>query len=66
MTETSHDPHWKEWAGIWTQTVGAADSCKKAEAELKKLVPKSASEAYGHGVRIRVSKNNAKKIEVIK
>lgn len=66
MTETSHDPHWKEWAGIWTQTVGAADSCKKAEAELKKLVPKSASEAYGHGVRIRVAKNNAKKIEVIK
>jgi hypothetical protein len=66
MTETTHDPHWKEWAGIWAQTVGAADSCKKAEAELKKLVPKSASEAYGHGIRIRVAKNNAKKIEVIK
>ena len=66
MTETAHDPKWKEWAQIYVQTVGAADTCKKAEAEIKKLVPKQASEAFGHGVRVKVSKNNAKKVEVMK
>lgn len=66
MTETPHDPKWKEWAQLYVQTVGAADTCKKAESEIKKLVPKQASEAFGHGVRVKVSKNNAKKVEVMK
>ena len=48
MTETAHDPKWKEWAQLYVQTVGAADTCKKAESEIKKLVPKTASEAFGH------------------
>ena len=66
MTETAHDPKWKEWAQLYVQTVGAADTCKKAESEIKKLVPKTASEAFGHGVRVKVSKNNAKKVEVMR
>ena len=66
MTETPHDPKWKQWADLWTQTVGAADTFKKAEAEIKKLVPKNASEAFGHGIRVKVAKNNSKKIEVMK
>lgn len=66
MTETTHDPKWKQWAGLWVQTAGAADTFKKAESEIKKLVPKNASEAFGHGIRVKVAKNNSKKIEVMK
>lgn len=66
MTATTHDPKWAQWAGLWVQTAGAADTFKKAEAEIKKLVPKNASEAFGHGIRVKVAKNNSKKIEVMK
>lgn len=60
------DPHWKQWAEVWAQTVGAADTCKKAEAEIKKMVPRHASEAIGHGIKVRVAKNKSKRIEVVK
>ncbi len=60
------DPHWKQWAEVWIQTVGAADTCKKAEAEIKKMVPRHASEAFGAGIKVRVAKNKSKRIEVVK
>lgn len=66
ITETTHDTKWKAWAELWVQSAGAADTFKKAEAEIKKLVPKNASEAFGHGIRVKVAKNNSKKIEVMK
>ena len=64
MATTNHALKWKHHAEIWAQTFGAADSFKKAETELKKLVPRQASEAFGNGIRIRVAKNNSKRIEV--
>jgi len=66
MADTTHAIKWKHYAEIWAQTYGAADSFKKAETELKKLVPRNASEAFGDGIRIRVAKNNSKRIEVQK
>ena len=56
---------WKSWADLWRQSQGAAETFKKAEAELKKLVPKDASEATGGGIKVKVAKNNSKKIEAI-
>ena len=58
------NPHWKQWADVYVQTVGAMDACKKAETQIKKLVPKNASEAFGHGIKVKVSKNKSKRIEV--
>lgn len=66
MAQTKDDPKWRQWSEIWLQTVGAQEACKKAEAQLKKLVPKHASEAFGHGVKIKVAKNKSKRIEVMK
>ena len=66
MTQTQADPKWKQWAEVWAQTVGAMDACKKAETEIKKLVPKNASVAFGHGIQVKVSKNKSKRIEVMK
>jgi len=66
MEKTPADPRWKQWAEVWVQTVGAMDACKKAEAEIKKLVPRHASVAFGHGIQVKVSKNKSKRIEVLK
>ena len=66
MTQTQADPKWKQWAEVWSQTVGAMDACKKAENEIKKLVPKNASVAFGHGIQVKVAKNKSKRIEVLK
>lgn len=56
---------WKSWADLWRQTQGAAETFKKAEAEIKKLVPKDAAEATGGGIKVKVAKNNSKKIEIL-
>lgn len=66
MSQTQADPRWKQWAEVWSQTVGAMDACKKAETEIKKLVPKNASVAFGHGIQVKVAKNKSKRIEVMK
>tara|TARA_Y100000592_G_scaffold82730_2_gene131742 strand:- start:397 stop:1275 length:879 start_codon:yes stop_codon:yes gene_type:complete len=66
MTQTQADPKWRQWAEVWAQTVGAMDACKKAETEIKKLVPKNASLAFGHGIQVKVAKNKSKRIEVLK
>ena len=64
MTEHKKALDWKRFAETWTQTYGAAQSFKDAETAIKKLVPRDASEASGHGIRVRVNKNNSKRIEV--
>jgi len=66
MEKSDVHPKWRQWCEIWLQTSGAADTCKKAEAQLKKMVPKEASVAYGNGVQIKVAKNKSKRIEVQK
>lgn len=66
MSLTRTAQQWLRLADVWVQTKGAAEACKEAESEIKKLVPDNASVAFGHGIQVRVSKNKAKKIEVMK
>ena len=58
------DPKWKAFAEQWIQTLGANEIFKGAEANIKKLVPKNASEAFGHGISVKVAKNNSKRISL--
>lgn len=55
--DMSENGAWEMYAGIWTQTRGAAESCEEAAKILKSLVPADAKKAYGHGARI--SRNRA-------
>ena len=64
MTEHKKALDWKRHAETWVQTYGAAQSFKDAEAAIKKLVPRDASEATGNGICVRVNKNNSKRIEI--
>lgn len=64
MTTVKSKLNWKRHADTWLQTYGARQSCLEAEKALKDLVPKIASTAFGDGIKISVSKNNRKKIEV--
>jgi RNAse (barnase) inhibitor barstar len=64
MTESKKALDWKRHADQWKQTFGAAQSFKDAEAAIKKLVPRDASTASGEGIRVTVSKNNSKRIEL--
>ncbi len=66
MSETDQSAEWERLAGVYTQTVGAAEACKEAESKIKKLVPVNASVAFGHGIQVKVAKNRAKRIEVMK
>ena len=56
------DPKWKAFANQYIQTLGANEIFKDAEAKIKKLVPRNASEAFGHGIQVKVAKNNSKRI----
>ena len=64
MTESKKALDWQRHADVWKQTFGAAQSFKDAEAAIKKLVPKDASTATGSGITVKVSANNAKRIEL--
>lgn len=55
---------WSLHAGVYLETRDAADLHKKADKELKALVPDDATEAAGHGVTVKVAKNNSKRISV--
>ena len=65
MSATKARLNWKRHSDTWLQTFGAKQSCLEAEKALKDLVPKNASMAFGDGIKISVSKNNRKKIEVL-
>tara|TARA_B100000287_G_scaffold413576_1_gene445253 strand:+ start:2625 stop:3560 length:936 start_codon:yes stop_codon:yes gene_type:complete len=65
MANTKAKLNWKRHSETWLQTYGAKQSCLEAEKALKNLVPKNASTAFGNGIKISVSKNNRKKIEVL-
>jgi hypothetical protein len=56
------DPKWEAFANQYIQTLGANEIFKDAEAKIKKLVPRNASEAFGHGIQVKVAKNNSKRI----
>lgn len=50
---------WAEFAAIYDRTRAAALEHEGAKAELKKLVPEEAKEAFGHGLRAKRSKSGA-------
>ncbi|MBP0113891.1 YqaJ viral recombinase family protein [Bradyrhizobium vignae] len=50
---------WAECAAIYLRTRGAHAEHEVAKAELKKLLPEDAKEAFGHGVRAKRSKAGA-------
>jgi predicted phage-related endonuclease len=50
---------WAEFAAVFTQTRQAHLEHEQAKAELKRLMPKDAREATGHGVRAKRSKAGA-------
>ena len=64
MTTTDQAEAWRRLSQGMVQTRGAFESYRLAETQIKKLVPGHASEAHGDGVRIKVAKNGAKKVEV--
>lgn len=65
MAQSNNEARWKQLSETLRQVSGAAETFKKTETAIKKLVPPHASEAFGHGIRVKVSKNNAKKVELI-
>jgi hypothetical protein len=56
---------WAEFAALFRDTRQAAIDHDRAKAELKALMPESAKEASGHGVRAKRSKSGAINFEVL-
>jgi hypothetical protein len=50
---------WAEMAGTFRSTHAAFLEHERAKAELKRLTPEDAKEAFGHGVRAKRSKAGA-------
>src|SRR5262249_6117404 len=48
---------WAEFAATFARTQPAYLEHKKAKAELKRLMPEDAQQAFGHGVRAQRSKS---------
>ena len=64
MADGDQAEAWKRLAQGLVQTRGAFESYRLTETQIKKLVPANAAEAFGDGVRVRVAKNGAKRVEV--
>ncbi len=56
---------WAEWASLFLRTRQAHAAHESAKAELKRLVPEDAREAFGHGVRARRSRAGAISFEAM-
>ena len=60
------DDRWRSFALQIIQTAGANKIFKESSDNIKKLVPPNASEATGHGVKIKVQRNGSKRLEICK
>jgi predicted phage-related endonuclease len=56
---------WAECAAIFTRTRAAHLEHEQAKAELKRLMPEDAREAFGHGIRARRSKSGAVSLDLL-
>jgi hypothetical protein len=56
---------WAELAGVYTRTRAAFLEHEETKAELKKLIPQDAKEAFGHGVRAKRSKSGAISFDLV-
>src|SRR3954466_12071208 len=59
IADMSASNSWAEFAAVFCQTRGAHAEHDAAKAELKKLMPEEAKEAFGHGIRAKRSKSGA-------
>lgn len=64
---TSHEKrfNWLKQEQIIMQTRGATESYNDAVKAIKALVPKDASMALGEAIKVKVSKNNRKTMEIL-
>ena len=60
------DDRWRSFALQIIQTAGANKIFKESSDKIKKLVTPNASEATGHGVKIKVQRNGSKRLEICK
>jgi hypothetical protein len=56
---------WGEFAAIFSRTHDAHREHERAKAELKKLVPDDAQQAFGHGIRARRSTSGAVSLDLL-
>jgi predicted phage-related endonuclease len=65
IVDMSSSNSWAEFAGVYCRTRDAFLEHEAAKAELKKLVPHDAKEAFGHGVRAKRSKAGAVSFDLV-
>jgi hypothetical protein len=63
--DMSSSNSWAEFSATFRQTRQAHFEHESAKAELKKLVPEDAKEAFGHGVKAKRSKSGAISFELL-
>jgi hypothetical protein len=59
IVDMSSSNLWGELAAVYLRTRSAHGEHELAKAELKKIVPEDAKQAFGHGIRARRSKSGA-------
>ena len=65
VVDMSASNSWTEFSASFRQTRQAHSEHESAKAELKKLVPEDAKEAFGHGVKAKRSKSGAISFELL-
>jgi predicted phage-related endonuclease len=64
IVDMSSSNAWAEFAAIFSSTREAHQEHERAKAELKRLVPEEAQQAFGHGLRAKRSKSGAISFDV--
>jgi predicted phage-related endonuclease len=65
IVDMSGSNSWAEMAGLFRATRPAFLDHERAKAELKRLTPEDAKEAFGHGVRAKRSKSGAVSFDLL-
>jgi predicted phage-related endonuclease len=65
VVDMSSSNSWAESAAIYRRTRAAYGDHEAAKADLKKLMPEDAKEAFGHGLRAKRSKSGAISFDIL-
>jgi predicted phage-related endonuclease len=65
IVDMSGSNAWAEFSAVYCRTRGAHAEHEQAKAELKRLLPEDAKEAFGHGVRAKRSRAGAVSFELM-
>jgi predicted phage-related endonuclease len=65
IVDMSASNSWGEFAGVYCRTRDSFLEHETAKSELKKLIPRDAKEAFGHGVRAKRSKSGAISFDLV-